>query len=721
MGNISTNRAGGSAAGIAANGDVLEVTSTGDITTTGTGIVARGVVTFDSMGTPTFHVAESSNVTSTGNISTVGNGAPGILALGEEATVNSTGDITTEGVGSGGIVATRNVVFDPVEQEATNDVSGLSAAVTSVGNITTSGDDSYGITAAAIQGPATVHSTGNITTTGEESYGIVASGQTASVVSEGTVATSGETAHGISAPGLVMIDGEAEAMGGSPGDVTIVAGTVTTSGLGAMGIRAISQDGSVSITADSVTTTGENDEDFNFAEAVFGESTNGSVTLDIGQAEAHGLYSSALIAIAGGTVTITADSATNHGEGAVTVYAMAAGNVNASVGTMTSTSEVSGQGAVLQSSGGTVDFSVDTATVGDFSQVAHLSAAGDINAAVGTATGGSGINAESNAGNVTVNAGSIETWSYALDLTTLGGGNIVVDAGDLTSKIDTTSTLIASAMGGGSIDITVGEATSIGNDRATLYLGTDSGDINVTGGAITASGNAGLGVYAHTTDGNITVDVDSVATTGLEAVGDHVSEGILADSINGTSTVTVGPASAEGFGASAAVALGGAGASVTADIASAGGEGVAVLYAGSLGGNAAVDAGAVTLRGNNQGAANAVADQGVATITIDSVVNEGTSASGVFARGGQGASVTAGNIAVDDYAVRAIGLNGSAATIVTTGDTTASAGYGLRGEGGAVSITTAEGSLTEAAGNAIWADASESVVISTLAPSPCRP
>lgn len=653
--------------------------------------------------------------TSSGNVSTISDGAPAILALGDEVTVVSTGDLTTTGIASGGIVAVRGYTYDPVEAEAAIDSSGVSASVTSVGNISTSGEDSFGIAAAAINGPASVHSTGNITTAGEDSYGIVASGQTVSIVSDGAVTTGGDTAHGIFAPGLVMVDGETEAMGGIPGDVTIVAGTVATSGLGAMGIRAISENGSVSVTADSVTTTGENDTGDDggapqVAEAVFAESTNGSVTLDVGSSEAHGLYTSSLIAIAGGDATITAGSATNHGELASNVYAKAAGNVNVTVGTITSTGS-NGEGAALQSTGGTVDFSVDTISVGDFARAAYISSAGDVNVAIGAATGGTGVRVVPTAGDVTITAGSIETWSFALRLDTIDGGNIVVDAGELISKIDTASTVMASALGGGTVTVDVDEASSAGNDRATLHLTTDSGDINVTGGAITASGNSGRGVHAHSTDGDISVNLDSVATTGLELISDFASEGILADSINGTSTIVVGTASAEGFGASAAVALGGAGASVTAETASGAGEGAAILYAGSMSGNATVDAGTVTLRGNNQGAANAVADQGVATITIDSVVDEGTLSSGVIARGGQGASVTAGDISVDRFGAYAVALNGSAATVVSTGNTTTATGFGLRANGGTASISTAEGTTTQAGHHAIWGQGTESVTI----------
>src|SRR5690606_17425544 len=104
---------------------------------------------------------------------------------------------------------------------------------------------------------------------------------------------------------------------------------------------------------------------------------------------------------------------------------MAAGNVNVTVGAITSTA-INGEGAALQSNGGMVDFSADTISVGDFALGAYVRSAEDATIAVGTITGGTGVNAQSNMGDVNVTAGSIDTWSYALNLKTLGGGNIVV-------------------------------------------------------------------------------------------------------------------------------------------------------------------------------------------------------------------------------------------------------------------------------------------------------
>src|SRR5690606_21976512 len=84
---------------------------------------------------------------------------------------------------------------------------------------------------------------------------------------------------------------------------------------------------------------------------------------------------------------------------------------------------------------------------------------------------------------------------------------------------------------------------------------------------------------------------------------------------------------------------------------------------------------------------------------------------GVFARGGLGASITAGDISVDLTGAYARGLNGSAATVVSTGNTTSANGVGLRAHGGTASISTAEGTTTQAGHHAIWAEGSESIVV----------
>ena len=100
VGNVSADFGPGVGYGISAGGLRNTIQSQGDVTADEGGIVAQGHLLYDDEGAllPYFAIAESSEITSTGNVSTSGNGAPAILALGDEVTVNSTGAITTTGM-----------------------------------------------------------------------------------------------------------------------------------------------------------------------------------------------------------------------------------------------------------------------------------------------------------------------------------------------------------------------------------------------------------------------------------------------------------------------------------------------------------------------------------------------------------------------------------------------------------------------------------------------
>ena len=508
-------------------------------------------------------------------------------------------------------------------------------------------------------------------------------------------------------------DGEVLGLGATTraGDISLDVGSVDVDGTATAGIAAYTNDGDVMIGADTVIARGTGlDSQEEFLEAVAGVSDTGSVTIDVGTAESFGTYGSAIVAIAGDVATVTVDSATIHYADTVAVYASGANGAHVEAASVTDTSDT-GRGVFVGSSSGDASLTAGTIVVGDFAQGARLQAAGAITADVASISGGTGLRANSTSGDVSITVGNVDTFSYAVNASTAAGGNLAIAAGRASSSIEDTATIVAEVQGGGAIAIEVGEASGAGVDRGTVVATTDSGDISIQGGTISASGDGGLGILARSTDGDIAVEVESVATTGLQMVDGHASEGAYAETINGTANVTVGSASAEGYAASAAIAIGGAGASVTAENASSAGQFAAILYASSSAGDAAVDAGTVTMRGDQQGAINALADHGHASVTVDSILNDGTSAVGVFARGGNGASVTSGTISVDRRAVWADALNGSAASIVTTGNTTVSAGYGLRATGGSVSISTGAGTTTSASGNALWAQSSQTATI----------
>src|SRR5690606_32776000 len=324
--------------GISAHGTHNTISSQGDITADGGGIVAQGKLLYDQNGNVVdTAIAEVTEVNSVGDISVSEDGAGALVALGNDATVNSTGALTTSGDLSSGIIAMRDYGVDPNTGDVSFDDAAQSVSVTSEGNITTAGNGSLGIAAGAGAGTATVTSVGDISTVGEFGVGIGAAGQAVTIVSDGSITTGGAYGHGIIVAGdFAMVGEDPEAMAPVAGDITISAGDVSTSGMAAMGIRAFSSDGEVSITADSVTTHGEDDGEGNFAEAVFAESINGTARVDIGSASADGFAASAAIALGGAGAQITAGMASAAGQHAAALYASSAnGATSVDAGTVT--------------------------------------------------------------------------------------------------------------------------------------------------------------------------------------------------------------------------------------------------------------------------------------------------------------------------------------------------------------------------------------------------
>lgn len=483
-------------------------------------------------------------------------------------------------------------------------------------------------------------------------------------------------------------EGQLLALGASSntGDINITVGEIAMDGEATAGLHGHSVGGDVTLQADSVVLDGTGiDPNFEvFPEGIFAHSEQGAATVIAGHAETHGQYGSAAIAIAGTDALVEVGTAIAHSDGAVAVHASGVNSATVRAGTVTETGNGTG---IEGSSDGTVSIEADAVSAGS-----------------------TGIYARAG-GDISVTAGTVASGLASIDAVSGSGGSIVVDAGAVSSSGTTSAAVYAQTNADGSIGISVDQAQGAGVDRATIAATTENGDIAISGGSVTASGDAGLGVYATTVGGDVVVDLDSVATTGLGEVNGHVSEGVLAESINGNVTVSVGSASAEGFAASAVVALGGAGATITADQASAAGQHSAVLYASSSHGAASVDAGSITLRGDQQAGVNALAYGGAATVVVDSVLGEGTLGNGIYAEGTGGASVSSGTVEVERNGVGVFGLNDSGATITTSGNTTADTGYGLYASGGDVSITTGEGTLTSGATYGIRAAASDSATI----------
>jgi hypothetical protein len=255
----------------ASNGGFVTITSTADITTTGSSSVGiQGSVQSSAL-----------TITSSGRISTSGNNAFGIAAgsVYGPITITATGDITTRGTFAAGINAGSIGILGTTDAAIT---------INSFGNITTSGNSAIGINAASVYAPITINSFGNVSVLGANSIGInaqttgdiiitsagsITSGPDSSnaisalsqsgnvtIVATGDISTAGNVAAGIYAGAgsriLLFSGGRIRTLGddspaivamGYAGVVIANTGNITTTGAGSDGIFAVSPAGSVQI------------------------------------------------------------------------------------------------------------------------------------------------------------------------------------------------------------------------------------------------------------------------------------------------------------------------------------------------------------------------------------------------------------------------------------------------------------------------------------------
>lgn len=212
LGNITTS--GASASGIVAEGMTgsVMIESAGNIVATGANSVG---IQADAAGT-VFIMAR-------GDITTSGSG---IVANGEDgAMVLSSANIATSGASAAGIAV-----------ETTGD-----AGVLTFGSIRTSGNNSRGVSVTGFgNGTVAVGASGTITTSGNDSDGIWVESDSGlvAIMNAANITTTGEDADGISA-----VSGPS---GGTPNDVMIMnAGVISATGLYSAGIRAEGRDVSV--------------------------------------------------------------------------------------------------------------------------------------------------------------------------------------------------------------------------------------------------------------------------------------------------------------------------------------------------------------------------------------------------------------------------------------------------------------------------------------------
>lgn len=567
-----------------------------------------------SVGVGDVTASQSAEVVSTGSTVKVGN-----VSSDNNITLSGT-DIDLTGTG-GSLQSTGGTVSVTATGGGANNISATGAIDIDGDNVTVSGlltgdsididADNGAVTANTLTATGTsvlVDATGNIDV---DDVTATATGVARVVSSAGEVDV-GDVSGNLS----VTISGTDVDLTGTNGKV-IAAGGVTTIGASGGGANNISSAGAMDIDGGVVILSG---------------ATSAVGNLDItsaGGTTAGDISGGATVVVRSVVGVVDVDNVTGTGTVQVVADANAVdvGNVTGPGGITISGTDVdlTGTGASLQSTGGTVSVTASGGGANNISAAGAIDIDGDVVTLSGPTTG-TAVDIDADNGAVTANAVTATAGSASIDAT----GNVDVD--DISAT--TTARIVSSA---GAVD--VGNVTGPGG---ITISGTDvdltgtGGSLQSTGGTVSVTATSGTGINIAAT-GAIDIDGDVVTLSGW-TVGSSVD----IDADNGT--VTAGQLGATGTSVSV---------DATGDIDVDGIDALTTVRVVSSAG--AVDIGNVT---------------GPAGITVSGTDIDLTGVGGFFQASGGTTSLTAtGGGANNISATGLMNLNGD--VVVLSGDTTA--------------------------------------------------
>ncbi len=515
----------------------------------------------------------------------------------------------------------------------------------------------------------------------------------------------------IDTPGVPAIDANSN-IDGSTGNITINAGTITTTGDFSAALRASAYMGNVDVKVGSVLTTGEG------GDGIYASSYLGNTSIDVGSVNVQGKGAVGVIGISGGSTTVHTGDIASDGAGLLAIGS----EVNVTTGNVTTSGDMS-QGIYAHS-----NFIVDNGQT-----LGH-----DINVTAGSvATSGYGsdgivaINTNSR-GNVAITADSVTTqgdnaWGV-VGISVLAGVN--VNVGSVTTSGDGAHGIYAQSIYGSGRFENPAEP-GYGVVHATDRVGNEY--VVVTGDSVTTHGAGAYGVFvrtggaANSRNVHSYVDVRNVETTGDGSIGVV----LLSEGQQDFATLNIGKVSTAGDQAHGIVALAagrasqidiqadsvtttgnqalgivaqqygvGADIKIAAGTVSTSGQESAGILAATYAGNIKINAGSVTTRGDTSAGIQAEATFGLADIQADTVSTSGKDSAGIQA-GGRNVVITAGNVTTAGNSSSAIVARGTetikvtAATISTSGGTSA----GIVAEGRDLDISV--GTITTTGDDAI--------------------
>jgi fibronectin-binding autotransporter adhesin len=650
-------------------------------------VVTAGPVAVDAVSTGGNITIDIGQAKVTNNGANAGYGIGAVAQAPDKLVSISVDEITATGTGR---------IFGIIAQ-----APGGSDILVNAGAIEATGNGGYGIWGVGSSGSITIDA-GTVTTTG----GILATPGGARA-SNGVWATTGTGAVSITADSISTtgVGSNGILADSASGDVVIDSGVISTANTFAPGIQAKGHD--ITITSDQIQTTGGASPGIYVPVATGGVVIDsGAIQTSGGPAAANGVtyVSAGIAAIAvAGDLSITSDTITTSGGGAPGIYGNADGELSVVSGSVT-TGGNAARGIEVEGLGGVTISSESVTTTGNFAvfngetlDATGIYAASDgpivIDSGAVSTNGGlsNGIHAEGGAGAITIDSDEITTAGMgAFGIRAEGDGAITVTSGSIVNTGDNViegerpdASGIYAGSNNGPIVIDSGSVVTEG----TLVHGIwaeSHGAISITSDELSTSGDSAQGILAHTDLGDITIVAGRTATSGdyiTTAVNydEFFPDAITAISESGDISITSEHASADGLYASAIVALTSGGGDILIDSGLATGEsnGGAVIYADGTAGEGAdvvVISDSIVASGNAQGALTAVST-GDVTITSGSIVSTG----GLF----QGFSPTA--LVAESSAGDVVVTSGA---ISTAGDRTV--GIIANAEAGSVSVTSDE-------------------------------
>ncbi|MBN9306625.1 MULTISPECIES: autotransporter domain-containing protein [unclassified Devosia] len=547
---------GGTAFGIyAASGGGNVSVTTGGVSNSGSGGIAGGILA-----------------------ATSGSGTVLIDSTGGAVTLSGGTSYSTAVSASGAAAVTVKTASVSTAASATSAISVMSQATgtartivdTSAGTISTTGTGAA--TGISVQNTAAANAadisitTGAVSTKGTSAYGISTTSKGAVFITAGDITTLGGGADAIriSGAGAITIGAQDHTIStsGNGADgiridrtsanpVTINAGTITTGGIYSEGIHVFNgtyngvstpDGGAISITAQSVSTSGTPDGSSNAANAISaytsGAGANGRIDIDTSAGAAPGTL---------GLVKTTGDKARG---------------IWAQSGWIASPSVPTGGGAITIKAG-------DVATEGESAEGIHAATSG-VGADGAVTVTVLGTVSTKGAGPSGTNGGP----ATGIDVVSWGGGPVSITAHDIATLGDNAGGIFAQTTNGGTLDIDTRGGTvstrggAAAGITATFGSGGSTAAMTVRTGNVTTEGSYSNAVNAFAGGANASILVDttggSIVTRGSSASGVNVNGNVTGSTATaGLVTVRVGNVRTEGTGTAVSVQAGTGGMDVT--------------------------------------------------------------------------------------------------------------------------------------------------------------